>query len=256
MEADLKDSDPCAMEALAQLRAELDSAPVVQAIDGTREDPRFRRHAGAQDGGGHRIPAGSVRRRLHPWAAAVQSAHPRPGGEADTWQSGDVSGMGCRDAADGEVEDQPGRSGLPQRRRKGRSLTLVSGEAPATLTASDVARSLLPRQSLRGCRFPCQHGMRPALPAGLHGLAGGRAKVCRRKPGGGLAGVSALHALPKIGRDLKHIGRVHDFSPLSPGARARRCRGRVGQQIERDIEGAGSSRHGAAGFLLDSRAGR
>jgi uncharacterized protein len=36
MEADLKDSEPRAMEALAQMRAELGLAPVVQAIDGTR----------------------------------------------------------------------------------------------------------------------------------------------------------------------------------------------------------------------------
>jgi hypothetical protein len=34
--ANLQDSDPRAMEALAQLRAELDSAPVVPALDGTR----------------------------------------------------------------------------------------------------------------------------------------------------------------------------------------------------------------------------
>lgn len=34
--AEMKDSDPRAIEALAQLRAELDSAPVVPALDGSR----------------------------------------------------------------------------------------------------------------------------------------------------------------------------------------------------------------------------
>ena len=67
---ELSDNDPRAMEALAQLRAELDHAPVVQKLAwNSRENSGLPRRLRVWQGRRHRIPARALLRRLHPRAA-------------------------------------------------------------------------------------------------------------------------------------------------------------------------------------------